>query len=296
MVSQTGGDVWQQHRKVTAPSFNESRSGIVWDESIKQSDEAITFWARKGSIGTTEIHKESMTLAFHVLSNTGFGTANSFANIMDPPVSPFTMTFANASNIIRENMLVAIAIPHRLLFSPFVPTSWAGVGRAMEELEWYMTALLDKERSLYTRGVLRSGNLLESLIRGSEGASKIKGSGSEPNTISRPSKGLSKLDVIGNIYIFSLAGHETTGNSLAFAIYLLAAHPNVQAWVNEEIDYVHARQATGHDPGYNSFHRLKRCLAVFVSLLLPSLNFSFRSLTSPLAGDLEIIPYRHSSS
>ncbi|CAO1603022.1 hypothetical protein XANCAGTX0491_006616 [Xanthoria calcicola] len=40
---------------------------------------------------------------------------------------------------------------------------------------------------------------------------------------------LSRAHTLSDIYVFGLAGHETTGNTLTFAIYLLAAYPEVQA-------------------------------------------------------------------
>lgn len=211
-----------------------------------------------------------MTLAFHILANTGFGTAYSFTNILDPPEPAFTMTYANASNVIRENMLVAVAIPHRLLSLPFVPKRWAKVGRALKEIRSYMTRLLDNEQSSFTQGAPGSGNLLSSLVRGSEDAWKLTELGTKHSTTDVPSTGLTRMDVLGNIYIFGLAGHETTGNSLAFAIYLLAAHPEVQAWATEEVDYVHTDHVDELIPGYDLFPRFKRCLAILVSFVIPT--------------------------
>ncbi len=40
---------------------------------------------------------------------------------------------------------------------------------------------------------------------------------------------LFRAHALADDYVFSLAGHETTCNTLAFAIYLLAAYPEVQA-------------------------------------------------------------------
>lgn len=38
-----------------------------------------------------------------------------------------------------------------------------------------------------------------------------------------------------NIFIFALAGHETSSHTLAFAIAYLALHPSKQAWLFEEL-------------------------------------------------------------
>jgi cytochrome P450 len=48
--------------------------------------------------------------------------------------------------------------------------------------------------------------------------------------------GLSEADVAGSIITFVGAGHETTANTLAWTLFLLAKHPAVLAAVEAEID------------------------------------------------------------
>ncbi|KAJ5732313.1 cytochrome P450 [Penicillium malachiteum] len=52
------------------------------------------------------------------------------------------------------------------------------------------------------------------------------------------SKGLMIEEIFGNIFAINFAGHDTTANTLCFATYLLAAHPEVQDWVSEELQSV----------------------------------------------------------
>jgi len=49
---------------------------------------------------------------------------------------------------------------------------------------------------------------------------------------------LSESEVIGNLFIFYIAGHETSANSIHFSLLLLALHPIVQANVQEELDRI----------------------------------------------------------
>jgi hypothetical protein len=46
---------------------------------------------------------------------------------------------------------------------------------------------------------------------------------------------LSEDEIIGNVYIYLLAGHETTAHSLAWMLALLAAYPDKQEALYEEI-------------------------------------------------------------
>ena len=83
-----------------------------------------------------------------------------------------------------------------------------------------------------------------------------------------PSKGLTVEEIFGNNFVINFAGHDTTANTLAFSMLLLAANPKVQDWVAEEV-----RQVTkGNDSEtweYNElFSNLKRCRAVLVCIVL----------------------------
>ena len=80
-------------------------------------------------------------------------------------------------------------------------------------------------------------------------------------------KGFSVDEILGNLSIINFAGHDTTANTLTFSIHLLAAHPNVQAWLAEEIDTV-VQDRTVDEWRYNViFPRLKRCHAVLLETL-----------------------------
>jgi len=66
-------------------------------------------------------------------------------------------------------------------------------------------------------------------------------------------------DLLGNIFVFLFAGHETTASALSFAIALLATHPEEQ----EEL-YQHVRSVVpeGRLPTYQDVPQLTRVLAV----------------------------------
>lgn len=181
------------------------------------------------------------------------------------------MTWFKATNIVTENMLVIFAMPKWILSLPFLPTRWTNAGLAMKELRRYMEERLEGEQGHLIEGLPGSGNLLSSLVRGSEQAKMSPLSATEPSLLEP--QGLSKADILGDIFAFSLAGHETIGNVLTFATYLLAAHPEVQTWVQEEVDLVHAQEGACSRLEYKVFPKLKRCLAIMVRPA-PPLRFS----------------------
>uniref|UniRef100_A0A671M215 Thromboxane-A synthase n=1 Tax=Sinocyclocheilus anshuiensis TaxID=1608454 RepID=A0A671M215_9TELE len=61
-------------------------------------------------------------------------------------------------------------------------------------------------------------------------------------------------EIVGQSFIFLLAGYETSSNTLAFACYLLALHPEFQKKLQEEVDEFFSRHETAD---YSNVQELK---------------------------------------
>lgn len=85
---------------------------------------------------------------------------------------------------------------------------------------------------------------------------------------------LTEEEIAGNLFIFTAAGFDTTANTMGYAVTILAAYPQWQAWVQEEIDSLMGSPSTRSEdepvlPDYaTTFPRLIRCLAVMVCSIL----------------------------
>jgi len=74
---------------------------------------------------------------------------------------------------------------------------------------------------------------------------------------------LTESELISNIYMFLVAGHETTANTLCFGLALLALYPDEQEKLFEHIKSV----TKGSLPTYADMPLLTRSLAVFYEAL-----------------------------
>jgi cytochrome P450 len=74
---------------------------------------------------------------------------------------------------------------------------------------------------------------------------------------------LTEQQITDHAVTLLLAGHETTANALAFALHLLAHHPEVQARVDAEVDDV----VRGPLPHPGDLERLPTCRAVIAEAL-----------------------------
>lgn len=86
-------------------------------------------------------------------------------------------------------------------------------------------------------------------------------------------------EMVDQVAIFFLAGHETSASALAWALYLLATHPEWQEQVATE-----AEQAFGHEiPYFSTLNKLKISRAVFreAMRLYPPVPMFVREATRP---------------
>lgn len=94
----------------------------------------------------------------------------------------------------------------------------------------------------------------------------------------RPQKKMMTEDeIVGQAFVFLLAGYETSSNTLAFTCYLLAIHPECQRKIQEEVDEFFTRHVShflilfiySHysrtDGGFITMKRQIHCTQVFFS-------------------------------
>ncbi|KAM9352628.1 thromboxane-A synthase [Symphorus nematophorus] len=70
----------------------------------------------------------------------------------------------------------------------------------------------------------------------------------------RPQKKMTEDEIVGQAFVFLLAGYETSSNTLAFTCYLLAIHSECQHKVQEEVDDFFTRHES---PDYTNVQELK---------------------------------------
>uniref|UniRef100_A0A3P9KLC9 Thromboxane-A synthase n=1 Tax=Oryzias latipes TaxID=8090 RepID=A0A3P9KLC9_ORYLA len=95
----------------------------------------------------------------------------------------------------------------------------------------------------------------ETLTNPKAASSDQESSRSEESALRRPQKKMMTEDeVVGQAFIFLLAGYETTSSTLGFTCYLLAVHPECQHKVQQEVDQFFSRHES---PDYTNIQELK---------------------------------------
>ena len=232
---------------------------MVWAESLRQATDMAHSWAEEGAEGTKETVADTATLALHVLTSVGFGLAYPFhGGVRDLPEG-HSMSYRDALSLCVRNIITFAILPKKVLSSSYLPKSLQELGRATKDFQKYMEEMLAHERSVAATHQHGPENLMGSLVRASEEASKTADA-NDPAHL-----GLTGEEIFGNIFTFNLAGHETTANTLGTSIVLLAAKPRYQDWLFEEMHEVFGTSTSPGDWQYErTFPKLQRCLAVMV--------------------------------
>ena len=77
-VLSSEGSTWRAHRKATAPAFSEELHGLVWTETLQQTDKMLEAWQGRGNnspdqMSVADLGRDTIALTLHVISKAGFG-------------------------------------------------------------------------------------------------------------------------------------------------------------------------------------------------------------------------------
>lgn len=256
-------------------------------------------WVERGFEGTRDIVDDTAAVTLHVLAYAGLGIRQDFEDEHKQVESPHRLTYRDALLIILRNFTLLVFLPMNWMHSKLMPQKVRRVGEACDEFKLYMKEMVEKEK--LAAGRRRSDdegdNLLSALVRASEAAA-AGGGGGEKTSVGR--SGLEDDEIYGNLFIYNLAGHETTANAIATAVAYLAARPQWQDWLYEEI----CRVAPEGDSQLQNWEyealypRLTRCQAVMLETLrihgsvifIPRITSGSGPCVLDIAGREHIIP------
>lgn len=265
-VSTVTGADWQRHRRITAHPFNEQNMTLVWGESLRQAA-ALCEWWQRNKEGFTTSCDDTMTVALNVLATAGLGQSWRFrpsTSQHDGRRDASTIQSADYRNtmaILLSSMNILSLTPDWLYdldlkYVPLLPLpkTWRDHLIAAKRLRVLMRQMVEERRTDFREGKIKDNIFLNAMIAQSEASVTEKGSG------------LSDGELFGNMFAYSVAGHETTAHTLNYTLHLLAAYPEWQDWIQEEVDQVFEEPPTDTaEISYTEYYpRLKRCTALMV--------------------------------
>ncbi|PBK85291.1 cytochrome P450 [Armillaria gallica] len=243
------GDTWRKYRKISAPAFSDRNNRLVWDESLKITEDLInTVWKNEDMVEVEHAVDVTLSIALKVISVAGFGRKMDWqADTVAP--EGHTMSFHDALNLASIGLVLKLSVSR---WAMGLTPKWAKVRAAFDELELYMLEMIRNRRTAEQKG--ERYDLFSSLLDAND--DEDGGGGGETE--------LTDQELLGNVFIFLVAGHETTGHTLALTLTLLALHYDQQ-----ENLYRHIKSIVpdGRNPTYEEMPLFTHSLGAFYETL-----------------------------
>ncbi|KAF8804431.1 cytochrome P450 [Phlegmacium glaucopus] len=202
------GEEWKKYRKIAAPAFSERNNRLVWDETVQIMKGLFDeVWAGKDVISVDHAVEITFPIALFVIGVAGFGQKMSWHEETTIPKG-HQMSMKDALHIVSTETMVKVMFPDWALG---LTKRLQSVKIAYEELQMYMSEMI-KERQNSEK--VERHDLFSNLLAAND---------EDLDVIN-----LTESELIGNIYIFLIAGHETTAHTLCFTFALLALYPDEQ--------------------------------------------------------------------
>ncbi|KIJ25326.1 hypothetical protein M422DRAFT_38814, partial [Sphaerobolus stellatus SS14] len=241
----TEGEEWKKHRKIAAPPFSEvhRNNKLVWDETVKIMLGLFDKWGKD----TPEIYADNANditflVTLMVIAIASFGRRISWRDDEEIPAG-HTISFKEALQGVSVNLQWKLISP-KWAYPFFKHLQY--VQKVNDELLTYMQEMIVSRRTSEVKE--ERYDLFSALLDGSE---------NDKNP-------LTDEELIGNIFLFLIAGHDTTAHTLCFALGLLALDQDEQ-----EKLYRHVKSLLPKDelPGYELMNQLTYCMAVVYETL-----------------------------
>jgi cytochrome P450 len=146
-------------------------------------------------------------------------------------------TLEREGDAIQQHLGVVFPVLAKRVFAPFAYWRWIrlpsdrAVDRAMQHVLVLVNDLVRRARiAERSEPDARPGNFLEAMVRAQSDDTAF-----------------SDAEIVGNVLTMLLAGEDTTANTIAWIMHLMAEHPAVQARMQAEVDGVLGEALTPPD-------------------------------------------------
>jgi cytochrome P450 len=199
-----------------ASCFNEKYNETVWSESISQASDMIAYWTSRPSIRNTA--DDLRTLSLDVLCKAGFAKSFKFEGHEDVTHVDPSKSYKDSLQLILENCILIIAMGTGFFTkNSWLPQKYRKIGKAITAFQNFVKEMYEVEKSKTAKGLSGIGQnrtFLSLLAKASLEA--------EDGQV------LTEEEIYGNIFVINFAGHDTSSHVFTFAVFFLAANPDVQ--------------------------------------------------------------------
>ncbi|KAJ0347845.1 hypothetical protein COL154_006716 [Colletotrichum chrysophilum] len=267
LVSSDGED-WVRHRKATVSTLSDRNNRRVWTETVRQTQQMIQHYFSVSSGRIIDPVEDVREVYLHVFTGVCFGVKYDFRQAAEKYIPEgHSRSYKDCLHTSLKDLLILRLVPKWILDLPVLPHRISNFRDSAREMRQYLDEMIaSSKEELEEKGTRRrtqTDNLLSFMVK-SNGEIEAENASSE---VSLKRNCLTESEIRGNLFTYSLGGHESSAHTLTFALYLLAALPKEQEWLAAEITSVLGQKTDwqSEESFMEMFPRLKRCQAVMVS-------------------------------
>ena len=214
------GDRWKRQRRLVQPGFHRRALVTFAGAIVELTDDMLEGWARGAPDASLDVHREMNALTFRIVGRTLFSTDLA----ADAPRVAEALEFLLAYGMRRAEGMALVPV--------WFPTP---SNRRYRRMRRVLDDMVQKLVTARREGRETREDLLQLLVTATD----------EGGT-------MSSEQLRDEVVTLALAGHETTGNALAFTWYLLSIHPDVRRRLVGEVNTV----LQGRRPDFADLDRL----------------------------------------
>lgn len=232
---------------------------LSWSKESREKRDSVS------SITVDDLENSVTKLALHIISAAGFGHQMQWHGHDSNAAESSTrkVTFAESLKTFVDEIWLFMIFPAWLLkFSP--SAHLRRVHKAPDIFARHVQQAINEARSEDNVQLQQQQQQQQKSPRKNDLLSNMINSGDTSHGSDKG--GLTDQEITGNVFIFTLAGHETTATTIQTALVLLAVHPELQQEIHEELDMIYGRKSEGEGLVYESdYPKMRRVMALFVS-------------------------------
>ncbi|KAG8729773.1 hypothetical protein FRC11_008043, partial [Ceratobasidium sp. 423] len=270
------GEEWKRQRRIAAPAFSDKNNRLVWDTAKGFVKQMISTWESKKPTIVHDVSEDlALPLSLCVIAKAGFGQEVSWGTDVVP--LGHQLTFKDALLTASETMHLPLIIPN---WAWGLRKGWSRAKQAHDELRLYLQEMIITRRELKEQQIQdlvdQRHDLFNQLIYARDANDM-----------------LTEDELIGNVFIFLLGGHETSAHTFAIILSLLALYPEVQDKLVKQIQKLEQEHG---DLAYSHIQLLTYAMAVVYETLrlFPMVAIMPKKATTDTTVTLGFSPNTHS--
>ena len=245
----------------------------VWKESVRRAAELSEI--ANGGLSLREVRSVFNVVAMEVLVAVGFGQKIA---TLTKTGSGHRDSFMGSLGFLLDNIIVSMVFAKLNAPSWMMPKILRRLQAAIAEVRLYMQEMVLREIQQTRKTSTTKKTLLSAMVQANEAEKEIVSKDGGRASY------LTEAELYGNLFVFNVAGYETTASTMTFALSYLALHPDVQDWIREEIDTKHSATAD-YSIVYPTLVRWLTCMYETLRLASPT-RLLVRSPVEPRGVDL----------